>query len=848
MLPIEQVIDDIVQSAQHHLTTVIQAPPGAGKTTHIPLLLLQQPWLNGRILLIQPRRLAVMGAARRLAFNLQEAVGQRIGLTTRFDRTVGPECRVEVITDGVFLSRIQNDPELNGVGMVIFDEFHERSVNMDLGLAFALETQGILRDGIMGDKGNPLRLMVMSATLNGDQLSHWLDAPLLRSEGRSFPVETRYAPLPVNTRFEHHCVQIIVQSLSRNEGSVLVFLPGMKEIRRVQTLLEERLIDQPIDVFPLHASLTPEQQQQAIQPDREGRYKVVLSTNVAETSVTIDGIGVVVDSGLSRVSRYDERRGMSHLVTESNSRASAEQRKGRAGRTAPGIAYRLWAESQQASRKAYDDAEILSTDLSGVALQLAAWGAQNTRDLKLLNPPADDALQRARQFLQQLSLLGETGTLTPTGQQVTRLGLAPRIANLVWQYRNSPLRNDAITCAAILSEGDPLRQKGDQRQADIQLRLEACHASSVPDLHKPTLKRLQSLSKQLQRRLSPPDKDSGLGCNGDKGPDELSSALARSFPDRIAQQRQPGSGRYLLSNGKGVQLAPQDPLRQHRYLVVLDCQGTHHEPVISLACAIQADDLQNTLQHQIEQHDSISWEENRAALVVEQQLCLGVLVLQRKPLPRPWPPALTEKITSDFIHILCQRELDDLPWDASSEQWCARVQWLHQQQPDQWPDVSKQTLKQQAEHWLAPFLTNRHRLDDLKSLPVSDALNSLLTWDQQHTLQQQAPTHWTLPTGQQHPLDYSATPPVLRARLQEFYGLQQHPCLPDGEALSLELLSPARRPIQITRDLPGFWQGSYQQVAKEMRGRYPKHFWPDDPAHAQATTRTKNAMPGKKTD
>ncbi|MGB3619807.1 ATP-dependent helicase HrpB [Ketobacter sp. MCCC 1A13808] len=844
-LPIDQVIDPLLQSALMNQTLVVQAPPGAGKTTRIPLVLQDQPWIDGKIILIQPRRLAVLGAASRLAFNLSEPIGERVGLRTRFDNQVGANCKIEVMTDGIFLNQIQNDAELAGVSMVIFDEFHERSVNMDLGLAFALETQAAFRD-----RNHPLRLLVMSATLNGDHLSQWLEAPLIQSRGRSYEVTTHYRPLPGNLFIEQHITNLIMTSLQHDEGSLLVFLPGMKQIRIVQQQLEARLTADNIDICPLHASLSAQQQQRAIQPDAPGRRKIVLATNVAETSVTIDGIRVVIDSGLVRAAHYDERRGMDNLMTVPISAASAEQRRGRAGRTQPGVCYRVWSETEHQSKKPYTDAEIAVSDLAPVALQLAAWGNSDAKDLKLLDPPDAQQLQRAQEFLAQLGILnnnstGANKTLTNLGTQVARLGLPPRIGCLVWQHRHSELKNATVNCAAILSEGDPLRLERDQQQADILLRLDALAADSRAahatrqGSNKGTFRRLHALQRQLLNRLrhSPGDKDSATIKSS-----ELAAALAHSFPDRIAQQRQPNSSRYLMSNGKGVQLTPQDPLRQHPYLVVMDCDGPSREPTIRLACAISLNTLTQALNDQIETEPVVYWDYEKKAVVAETQTRLGALALKQTPLSQPWPEAAQQIM----LNVILENDLNDLPWSDDALRLLSRLRWLQQHNPAAtggWHDFSAQGLKDSAESWLRPFLTSVYRIAELKSFPLLSALNCLLNHEQKKLLDLQAPEFWTLPTGNSKKVDYPAgKAPVIRARMTEFYGLSQHPTLADGTAITLELLSPAQRPLQITQDIVGFWQGSYQAVAKEMRGRYPKHFWPEDPLTAAPTARTKKGM------
>lgn len=833
VLPIESVLAPLLQALQDHPRLVVQAPPGAGKTTRVPLALLEQPWLAGKILLIQPRRLAVYGATRRMAYTLGEKPGGKVGYRTRYDQKIGTDTRIEVITEGIFLRQIQSDPELSGIGLVIFDEFHERSVNLDLGLAFALEAQNALRA-----ENNPLKILVMSATLDGARLSHWLDAPLVASEGRCFPVETRYAPLPVNTWPEQHTANIILRALHNDSGNLLVFLPGLRELQRVKQRLEESGLPAGAQVFLLHASLPQDVQEQAIAPTQNGVRKIVLSTNVAETSVTIEGIRVVIDSGLVRVARYDERSAMERLETQTISAASAEQRRGRAGRMEPGVCYRLWSETAQAQLQAFTDPEILHADLAPVALELAQWGSADPSSLPLLNPPPADRYGRAVQLLQELDALDPQQRITALGRQLTALGMHPRLAKLVWSQRSDNTASAAIACAALLGEGDPLRFDGDNGQANIHLRLALWQSSSPHNvghgqLQRGTWQRIQQLvqqtAKRVQTKWNPANVDHA----------DIAGALAQAFPDRVAQLRADSQSRYRMANGKGVQLGRHDALAGSQYLVILETDGAGNEPRVRLACALTLAQLKSALATHLQQRDVISWNEQRGAVEAERQLQFGALVLERSRLRQPWPDAAQQCL----LQALQKNALDDLPWNDNTTQLLARLQWLHRQQPDQWPDCSRTALSESIQDWLLPFLNNIYSLTEVQKINLHDALKNRLEWNQWQALDTQAPTAITLPAGTTRELDYLAeNGPVLRARLQEFYGLNVHPTLPNGQRILLELLSPAQRPIQVTRDLPGFWHGSYREVAKDMRGRYPKHFWPDDPASAVATTKTKRNM------
>lgn len=829
MLPIESVLNFLLDQFQQQQTLVIQAPPGAGKTTRIPIALLENTPLKGKILVIQPRRLAVYGAAWQLANNLNESVGKRIGYRTRYDRRISHNTEIEVITDGLFLQQIQNDPELNGIATVIFDEFHERSVAMDLGLAFALECQAALREA-----DNPLHLMIMSATLNGDHLSQWLRAPLIASEGRSYPVSIYYTPLSANQRLEQKVVEVVCQALIDHEGDALVFLPGMKQIRRVEQLLKEQTLAHNVNVLPLHASLSAEQQERALLPDPSKQRKVVLSTNVAETSVTIEGIGIVIDSGQARVSRYDERRGMNHLQTEPISAASAEQRSGRAGRTQAGVCYRLWGETRHAGLKAFTDPEMVTSDLAPIVLEMARWGVNDPKQLTLLTQPNPEGFLRAQQFLYDLGALNEQFTITEFGRNICRLPLTPRLATLVWRNRDSKYSQQCCFLAALLSENDPLNIPHEQFQSDIELRL-LLQDHNDHQAKASTLKRIRQIGKQLQKIIS----NSKSTENGNSRA-SLAQVLAQAFPDRIAQQRQDNGNRYRMSNGKGVQLAPHDNFSQQSFLVVLDCEGDKKEPVVRLACSISLMEVRAALANQIRQIEKLFWNADKQRVEAQHQEQLEELLLSQRILPTPWPMEQQEKAQQLLLNAITDDKLSPLPWNDNSRQLLQRLHWLHRQDSEQWPDMSLNALIDSACTWLQPYLAGCTSFSDLQNLNVMEALKSQLPWQLQTQLDTLAPSHWPLPSGRNQVIDYHEQQgPILRARVQEFYGLTQHPILPNGHRITVECLSPAQRPLQITQDLPGFWQGSYHEVAKEMRGRYPKHFWPDNPSQASATTKTK---------
>lgn len=827
-LPIQQVLPAILTQLERADRLLVQAPPGAGKTTVIPLALLNAAWFQGTLILVQPRRLAVYGAARRMASLLGETVGETVGYRTRFDSRVSGRTRIEVVTEGIFLRKIQQDPELNGVCCVIFDEFHERAINIDLGVAFTLEAQRGLRD-----TNNLLRVIVMSATLDGATLAHWLQCEWVESQGQCFPVATHYAPLPVNLRLEQHIASVVTKALQEESGNLLVFLPGFKEIRRLESMLQENL-PANTSIYPLHASLSAEQQEAAIAPTQGAERKIVLATNVAETSVTIEGIRVVIDSGLVRISRFNERRGMDSLETERISQASADQRRGRAGRVSAGTCYRIWSESDRL--RAFTDPEILRADLVPVALELAVWGVSQPEQIQLPTPPAADNFARARTLLQNLDALDEKGQITAQGKQLAQLGLSPRLGLLVLAARETETATATATvgiaCAAILSEGDPLRFGRDDFQSDLQLRLDLFNTGlSHGEVNRGTFQRVQQLCKQLSQRVnrSWQSADASHPC---------ATLLAHAFPDRIAQRRADSKIRYLMANGRGVQLNKYDALAGEDYLIILDADGANTEPQVRLAMAISLSEIKSSLSQHIKKESCIVWNAQRNAVEAASQENLFALCLNKALLPQPWP----EQATQCLLQAIQDQGLSVLPWTDQATQLRARINWLHQHDTN-WQIWSDEHLLASVEEWLAPFLPGIYSFNALQTIDLHQALLSQLDWNQQQTLEKQAPIEWKLETGSKSTLDYAQeNGPVLRCRMQELYGLSTHPSLPNGSRILIELISPAGRPIQLTRDLPGFWQGSYAEVAKEMRGRYPKHYWPENPLEAVATSKTKKYM------
>ena len=833
-LPIEPLLPDIRRTLSDHPALVLQAPPGAGKTTQVPLALRDAQWLTGTIIILEPRRLAARAAATRMAELLGEPVGQTVGYQVRFERKVSKATRIEVVTEGILTRRLQHDPELTGVGLVIFDEFHERSLHADLALALCRESQQALRDD--------LRLLVMSATLDGEAVARLLDqAPILTSEGRSYPVEVHYLNHdPAPAAIVPTTVQTIVKALTEQTGDLLVFLPGTGEIRRVQAALDDNSDLSAIRVLPLYGELSYADQQQALLPDPAGRRKVVLATPIAETSLTIEGISVVIDSGLARQPRFSPRQGLTRLETVRIAADSAEQRAGRAGRLGPGFCYRLWSAATQTRLAPHRPAEILSADLAPLALELAQSGVNDPAALSWLDPPPPGALAQARSLLVELDALDDQGRLTATGKQLATLPLHPRLAHMLIRGAELGLPQLACELAALLDERDIIKDRS--IGSDLTLRLAALdgyrqqgntgarRAGAEPR----QCERVLATARQWQRQLmrleiskSPSDSLSSLTLPG--------LLLALAYPDRIALQRPNNPGRYQLSSGRGAILTDDDPLVGETCLALAHLDAGDREGRIYLAAPLAVDDLEATLAKHITEQTVINWDSRQQVVIARQQRRLGQLILTSRELNQPDGSAVAQAMT-DGIR---QMGLDCLPWRDSDHQWQARVLSLRQWLPEQhWPDVSDPALLATLERWLTPYLTGVSRRDHLKTLPLTDILTGLLDWPQQQALTRLAPTHWQVPSGARRPLTYQsdATAPVLAVKLQELFGLAETPRIAEGRvAVTLHLLSPARRPIQVTQDLAGFWNRTYPEVKKELKGRYPKHPWPDDPWNAVPT-------------
>ena len=807
MLPIHAVLDPLKAALSHGNTAVLAAPPGAGKTTVVPMALLDQPWLgDGKVLVLEPRRLAARAAADRMASTLGESAGGQVGYRTRLQSRIGPHTRIEVVTEGVFTRMILDDPGLEGVGAVLFDEFHERSLDADLGLALARETQGALRDD--------LRLLVMSATLDVTGVSRLLDgAPVIEAQGRAFPVETRYLGRNPSERFEEAMARACLTALGEETGSILAFLPGQGEIHRVARLIGGRLRLPNVDVVPLYGGLDRAEQDRAIEPAAPGRRKLVLATSVAETSLTIDGVRVVIDGGLARVPRLEPSSGLTRLATVRVSRSSAEQRRGRAGRTEPGVCYRLWDEEQTRGLVPHQRPEIQEADLTGLALDLARWGARSTEGLALLDPPPVGAMAEARKVLGRLGALDADGGLTTHGRRLTRIPLSPRLAHMVAIASDG---GDALTGARIAALlGEPGLGGA---HVDLADRLTALARDRSP--------RARDAMKLAERWA----KAAGGGSGRIVEPGLL---LAEAFPERIARAKgRPGE--LLLASGRGALLDATDPLARETWLAVGELGGGEARDRVRLAAALDEETLRDHLSRLIETEDRLAREPSGRP-VIRRVRRIGALVLDEKIVGAPDPAQLADALRAEIE----ADGLAGLRWGEQSTALRARLAFLHGLD-DAWPDVSEAGLIAARATWLWPLLEGARSLETIGDARLADGLRALIPWDLQRRLDELAPVRLITPLGSAG-IDYAAEGgPRVDIRVQELFGVKTHPTVGGGRVpLTLALLSPARRPVQVTQDLPGFWAGSWAAVRSEMRGRYPRHPWPENPAEASPTTRAK---------
>ncbi len=805
-LPIDDAIPDLLNALRTHGRAVLQAPPGAGKTTRVPLEMLQAGLCEGRIVMLEPRRLAARAAAERMAETLGEPVGQTVGYRVRGDVKVSKATRIEVVTEGILTRMLQSEPDLPGVGAVIFDEFHERSLNADLGLALCLEVTGALRDELI--------LLAMSATLDAEPVGQLMNAPLVTSEGRSYPVETRWLdrPLAPQARRLDALIDLVVRAERETKGGMLVFLPGEGEIRRAEAALASRLPDTCL-VRPLFGALPFAAQRAAIAPVKQGR-KVVLATSIAETSLTIPDIRVVVDMGQARRARFDPGSGMSQLVTERVTRAEATQRAGRAGRVAEGVCYRLWSKGEEGALAAYPPAEIEAADLTGLALELSLWGAE-PGDLAFLTAPPEGTLAEARALLAMLGALDGKGRITEHGRALAALPLHPRLGHML--LHAGP---EAATLAALMAERDPLRGA----PVDLSLRLEvlrdvrAFQRNRVWQVNMGALDRIKGEAKRLRAQ----SKDAG----------GLSPAAmaALAYPDRIGQRRKGDVPRYVLSGGKGVVLEAGDTLAGAPYLVVTDTDGNPREARVRMAAQISEGEIRDLFGDQIAWVDSCDWSKRERRVVARRQERFGAITLD----DRIWKDVPEDALARAMLDGV--RDLG-VRLNGAAARLAARVELIRAEGADL-PDFSETGLMDTLEDWLLPMLSGVRNADDWKRFDLLPALRARLDWEQMHELDRRAPGSFVTPLGRKLPIDYGGAVPEISVRLQEVFGVTQHPVV-GGEPLKITLLSPAQRPIQITRDLPGFWAGSYADVRKDMRAQYPKHPWPEDPTQADPTLRAK---------
>lgn len=808
-LPITDVLGEVTEALARGTRAVLSAPPGAGKTTLVPLALLDQDWCSGKIILLEPRRLAARAAASRMASLIGETVGERIGYRMRLDNRISARTRIEVVTEGVFARMILDDPELTGISAVIFDEFHERSLDADFGLALALDVQSALRDD--------LRVLVMSATLDVDRVAGLLDdPPVIKSEGRSFPVDIRHRDRAPNERIEGSVTRAIVEAHASETGSILAFLPGQAEILRTAERLEGKFGPETV-IVPLYGNLSQKEQDLAIRPSPTGQRKIVLATSIAETSITIDGVRIVVDSGLQRLPVFEPATGITRLETVRVSRASADQRAGRAGRTEPGIAVRLWHPGQTAALQPFTPPQILASDLSGLALDLAHWGVQDPKTLAFLDPPPGPAFSEARGLLTQLGALDPQGSLTEHGRLMRELALPPRLSAMAIFANEEGFGREACLLAVLLTEqglggsdidlDERLRRFRNERgdRAESARRLAERIASNLP-------KTSQSSEPVTAGRL-----------------------LVHAYPDRIALQRG-GRGRFVMANGRGAELPETERLAASQMLVIADLTGRAAQARILAAAEISRAGVEAELAGAIQQKDECFFDRTSRQVRARKVRRLGAIIFEEKPLPRP----AGEQAAKALAEGVRELGLQALPFSKDGMQLRERIGFLRRSLGEPWPDVSDEALLTRLDDWFVPFQGNTSGLDSVEPGSLSEGLRSLIPPAVAPDLNRLAPTHFEAPTGQRHPIRYDAEEPTLSIRVQELFGLKKHPSVAGGKLpLLLELTSPAHRPIQTTRDLPGFWTGSWKDVRAEMRGRYPRHPWPEDPAEALPTTRAK---------
>jgi ATP-dependent helicase HrpB len=807
-MPIDDVLIELRDTLRTTTNAVLTAPPGAGKTTKVPLALLDEPWLQGRrIVMLEPRRIAARNAARRMAQLLGEPVGERVGYRTKGDAKGSARTKIEVVTEGILTRWLQSDPGLEAIGIVIFDEFHERSLHADAGLALCLQAQELFR--------SDLRILVMSATLDAGQVSNLLGAaPVIRSSGRSFPVETHYTAQRDDRSLEQRAADAVRHALqAHREGDVLVFLPGAAEIHRTAERLAGQGLADHVRIAPLYGALPAEQQDEAIRPGKPGERKVVLATNIAETSLTVEGIRIVIDTGFSRVPRFSPRTGLTHLETVRITASSADQRRGRSGRLGPGVCYRLWTEEEHRQLEPFDTPEILCSDLAQLALDLAIWGTPDPADLKWINAPPQAAFNQAMELLEQLGAVDGSRSVTAHGRRMAKLSMHPRLANMV--VRALPLGLGGLACELSVL----LEERISHPALDLRDRVDALRHQRFPGADK--------LRREAVRRYR--EASGGLPWP-DNEIDRCGELIAFAFPDRLAMRRP--NGTYVLANGRGAELPGEGPLQREAMLAAAELDGAGANSRIRSAAPVRQERVRELFAENLETIEQVAWDAKAQTVRAVRIIKLGALTLEEKKLDAPDP----EQVKRALLQGIRETGLNAFRWTKSSIQWRQRVRFLRAHFGEEWPDVSDEALLDTLEHWLAPYIDGVESFSDLARISVDEALQSLLTWEQRRIMDEWAPVRIKVPSGSNIPVDYSDPyQPVLAVKLQEVFGWQETPRIAGGRAaLTLHLLSPAGRAVQVTKDLANFWRETYFEVKKDLKGRYPKHDWPDDPTSAAA--------------
>ncbi|WP_337101280.1 ATP-dependent helicase HrpB [Paenibacillus sp. YIM B09110] len=835
-LPIDAVLPELLEALRNGANAVLIAEPGAGKTTRVPLAMLHEPWLNGkRIVMLEPRRLAARSAAQYMARSLGEQAGETVGYRVRLETKVSAKTRIEVVTEGVLTRMLQEDAALEQVGAILFDEFHERHLHGDLGLALSLQSQSLLRE--------ELRLLVMSATLDAEPIAALLGAaPIIRSEGRVFPVDTHYAAARPSreARIEQTVGSTIVSALRAHDGDVLVFLPGALEIRRTASWLVAAGLPSGVRIAELYGTMPLSLQDAAVAPCLPSERKIVLATSIAESSLTVQGVTIVVDSGLMRVPRFSPRTGMTRLETVAVSQASADQRRGRAGRLAPGHCYRLWTEQEHPYLPAQSMPEIMDADLAPLALELAVWGIQDPAELDWLTPPPKSAFEQAIELLKKLRALDANGKPTPEGLKLARFGMHPRLGAMVMRAAEWGCASEGCELAALLSERDLLPN---ERSVDMKFRLDALNGKSA-SADAAAVRRMAQQAEQWKRSVAEYGTGNGATLKGSNPSSSQSTSLAvrpslgvllaAAYPDRIAQRR--SDGRYLLANGRGAVLPDVQPLSRSEMLAACELDDTGTESRIRLAADLSMTDIETFMTPYITVEEVIEWDRGALAVRSRRRRRLGAIVLGEVPISGPDE----EKVADALIAGIRMEGMGLLPMTKPALALQARIKLMALGGKD-WPEATDEALLSTLEEWLKPHLYGMKSRNDLQRLNMAQLLGGMLSWAQQQELDEQVPTHYTVPSGSRIPIDYSdPSAPVLAVRLQEMFGLQDTPRLARGKLpLTLHLLSPSQRPVQVTQDLRSFWESAYFEVKKDLKGRYPKHFWPDDPYSAAPTNRAK---------